>query len=260
MICKIHYTPISSLPLYVCTLLYYTSYLCAFLYSQMEDILYTYTILILWSILCLLPPPHLFVMVISNNDTIFVHHPHIRLGRWQWHYIVITYLEWKEVIWSESLIIRNTSYTVPDTLQCSPRKITLQPQAHYSEGSTTIHGVAMRFFFGSFVLIDILRGSLGILDTTDISTREKHWAWIWLQFRLPLWLKICWVGVMSKIEPPAYCTPQIYFNEWIPPKCLALLYFNLSNEKNAGWLGYHIGDYATHLYIYIYIGRLFHKQ
>lgn len=167
-------------------------------------------------------------MVISNNDTIYVHHPHIRLGRWQWHYIVITYLEWKEVIWSESLIIRNTSYTVPDTFQCSPRKITLQPQA--LEGSTTIHGVAMRFFLVPLYWWILWEGSLsiclsqypqvfnwwfellvypGILDTTDISTREKHWAWIWLQFRLPLWLKICWVGVMSKIEPPAYCTPQI---------------------------------------------------
>ena len=29
---------------------------------------------------------------------------------------------------------------------------------HYSEGSTTIHGVAMRFCFGSFILIYILRG------------------------------------------------------------------------------------------------------
>ena len=162
-----------------------------------------------------------------------------------------------------------------DTLQCSPRKITLQPQAlSLTTRKVQQQSMVLLWVFFWFLYIDryFERASLliclsqcpqvfnwwfellvylGILDTTDISTREKHWPWIWLQFRLPLWLKICWVGVMCKIEPPAYCTPQIWFNEWIPPKCIALLYFNLSNEKNAGWLGYYIGDYATHL---LYIG------
>ena len=83
---------------------------------------YTYTILIPWSILCMLPPQHLFVMVISKGYHLFVHHLYI-FGENDNDTNYISYLPWerKGAVWSETLKFGSEKPLIPyDTLYSAP--------------------------------------------------------------------------------------------------------------------------------------------